>query len=30
MGLKPQEGAMFTSPTDSDFMDGQGGLEAVR
>lgn len=29
-GLKPQEGAMFTSFTDSDFLDGQDGLEAVR
>lgn len=29
-GTKPQEGALFTSPTESEFPEGQDGLEAVR
>lgn len=29
-GPKVQEGALFTSPTESEFSDAQDGLEAVR
>ena len=30
VGAKPQDGVLFTSPTESEFSDPQGGLEAIR